>query len=179
MRRVEIFIAENFVNGKIFRRLERFLKHRDFPFPFSLRERERKTNLLRQFVEHARADGGGVSSENVFLRFFQLPLVLITDRTEGAAAMNLTNFLHVIRRQVGRHRRIREKECVLSIARRMFLRREKRVETPETVLDEIVRRHFGETEKGEVEGDERVRRFSLPHFQEDLSIFRSDFQQRV
>lgn len=48
-----------------------------------------ETNLLSQFVEHACAHSSGVCTENILLRFFELPIVLVTNRSEGAGRVNL------------------------------------------------------------------------------------------
>ena len=103
-----------------------------------------ETDLLSQFVEHACAHSSGVCTENILLRFFELPIVLITNRSEGTGRVNLLHFSQILFGELGAHRWIRQEESILSISGWMLLRSEEGIEIPETVLHVAVGGHLRE-----------------------------------
>ena len=63
-----------------------------------------------------------MSSEEILLRLFDLPIVLIALRSESAFGMNGLDSLQVIGREIGGSRRIGDEERVVSVPSGMLLR---------------------------------------------------------
>jgi hypothetical protein len=139
---IQRLVAEHSIDGEILGRLEHL--------------------LLRELVEHSGGDAGCVGSHDVLCRFLLLPIILVPLRSVSADRVDSFDAFQVIHRELVRLGRIGDKERVVSIARRMLLRLEKRVEIPETALDKIVCRHLSE-----------------PHLEEDLSELCPNFEQGV
>ena len=100
--------------------------------------------LLRQVVQHLRAHGGSVSSQDVFLGLGQRPALSIAERTIKSVFMRLLHSLHVVFGHFVTRDGVFQEEGVVHVSGWMRLRLEQRVEVPEARLHELVGWHLVE-----------------------------------
>ena len=101
--------------------------------------------LLSKFVKHLRTDSSGVSSQQILLSLFMLPLILVALGTKTTSLMNLLDFLGVVSGSILAVSRILQEESVMCISSRVRLRLEEGIEVPERALDVPISWHFLET----------------------------------